>query len=697
MNGKTNWLKNNQNKIFSLVIPLLTVGFIFLVSGPDFPASITRIDPEFLCLLNGLKVSLLEFHNIGSTDSPGTPFLVLAGILLRVVHVFFGSGSIMDDVLSRPNFYLESASYVLLALTFFLMVWGGKKVYRSTKSITAMLLIQSTLLISPICFYLQVRFNMDRISPLLVFVFTVYTVSYLYNTINSKRFAIVSGILLGIGFITKFNFIVLTPIPVLMLPSIKYWLKYVGVFIVSAFISFLPIIDKFQNVKRFIGNLFFNKGAYGAGEEGIASFDLIIKSFKNAIQLNISFVAISCMSVVVLLLYIFKKNKDRNKRIGFYIGYFIAICLIVVLASKNYKNYYLAPVLSLSGISLFLVWEYVNSFINLKKWMKIGILFLLLSAFSMPTAIKMNQQLALKKTNKVIKTKTLEYINTEINANDYLFLEPTWKTGAMVEDALLYGVSYVAGRNDFTPYYMRHYPRVLSFEGTDKPIKHFRTKDAKIDEILNEKNTVYLYSGPGRNTQKLMQELEKNAKLVGTNVTFDTTFVNDYKNEIIIKASFASIEDFNIPTKKVIYFNDMETNIKEWQQQGLSSEKSYSGTMSDIIRKGDKYGSTFHLNKDSVFNRGVTAMEISCKFMQESVQNNARLIIEITNNNNEHFRHPVFCSDYITASNSWEDFQYKLYLTPKFQQLKELKLYFYNSKKTAVYTDDIALALTTQF
>ncbi|WP_167609841.1 hypothetical protein [Maribellus sediminis] len=696
MRSQKGWFKNKRINILSLVLPLITVSSIYFISAPDFPASITRIDPEFVCLLNGLNVSLLKIHNIGFTDSPGTPFLVLSGILLRIVHFLFGSDSIIDDVLSRPDYYIESASYVLLVITLILMVWGGNKVHRSTQSTAAMLLIQSTIIISPICFYLQVRFNMDRISPLLVFVFAVYTISYLYNSISSNRFAILSGIILGIGFITKFNFVVLTIIPVLMLPPFKYWLKYAAAFIVSAFISFLPIIDKFQDVKRFLSSLFFNKGSYGTGEEGIASFDLIIKSFKNASQLNLSFVLISCLAFVVLVIYLIKKKKDNKKRIGFLMGYFIAIALIIVLASKNYKNYYLAPVLGLSGTSLFLVWEYFKRFIEQKKCLKMVILFVLISVLSLPTLFKMNQQIALKKKNNAYRNETVNYIKNHIDATDYLFLEPTWKTGAMVEDALLYGVSYVAGRNDFTPYYLKHYPRVLSFEGTDRPIKHFRTKDAKIYEILNESNTMYLFSGSGRNTKKLMQELEKNAKLVGMSTDFDTTFVNTNNDERLIKATFNPALDQNKQIIQKTYFNNMEASPEAWKQQGLSSEKSFSGTMSDVIKKGDKYGSTFHLKADTVMENPITALEFSCKYLQESEQNGARLIIEITNKDGNVLRQAVFCSDYSLKSNTWNDFQYKLYLTPKFQQVNELKVYFYNSKKVAVYIDDITVSLSIQ-
>ncbi|WP_340113439.1 hypothetical protein [Maribellus mangrovi] len=696
MSSQNSWFQNKQINILSLVIPLITISSLYFISAPDFPASITRIDPEFVCLLNGLNVSLLKFHNIGFTDSPGAPFLVLSGVLLRIVHFLFGSGSIIDDVLSRPDYYIESASYVLLIFTFFLMVWGGNKVYRSTQSIAAMLFIQSTLLISPICFYLQVRFNMDRISPLLVFVFAVYAILYLYDSVSSNRFAILSGIILGIGFITKFNFIVLTIIPVLMLPSFKYWLKYAAAFIVSAFISFLPIIDKFQDVRRFLSSLFLNKGSYGTGEEGIASFDLILKSFEYASQLNLSFVIISGLASVVMEIYLIKKKKEKRKRIGFMIGYFIAIVLIIVLASKNYKNYYLAPVLGLSGISLFLVWEYLNQFIELRKRLKIVVVFVLISLLSLPTLIKMNQQIALKKKNNAFRNETLNYIKNHITATDYLFLEPTWKTGAMVEDALLYGVSYVAGRNDFTPYYLEHYPRVLSFEGTDKPIKHFRTKDAKIDEVLTKSNTIYLFSGPGRNTKRLMNELEKNAKLVGMSTSYDTTFVNTNNDERLIKATFSPAPDQKKLIIQKTYCNNMEETPEAWKQQGLTSEKSFSGTVSDVIRKGDKYGSTFHLKDDPVMENPITSLELSCKFLQESEKNGARLIIELTNKDGNVLRQAVFCSDYSLQSNTWDDFKYKLYLTPKFQQVNELKLYFYNSKKEAVYIDDIALSLSVQ-
>lgn len=682
------------------IIPLITVLWILFIGKLDHPASLTRIDPEYVCLLNGLNVSILKFGNIGFTDSPGTPFLILTGALLRITHFVSGNDSIIDDVLSRPDYYIQFASYLFLALTMFLLIWGGKKVYKSTNSILALLMVQSTLMLSPICFYLQVRFNMDRLSTVLTFIFSVYIISYLYQTISHKKFAIISGIILGIGFITKFNFIVLTILPVLLLPSYKYWLRFGLTFFISALFSFLPILDKYRDVTKFIGRLFFSQGSYGKGEKGILNFDLLLEAFAKASSLNISFSLLIATSLIILVISAkYWKLKDEDlKKLKFLFGYILASIFVIVLASKNYKNYYLAPVLGLSGAVFFLCWEYFTHNRNINKQLKLSLGIGLIVVLAIPTILKMNVQSSLKRQKITSRESTLRFIDKSISSSDYLFLEPTWRTGALVEDALLYGISYVAGRNDFTFDYLKHYPNLLSYEGSNKPIKHCRTKDADISKIFTDTNTVYIFSGKGRNTNNLTNELRMQAKLVGMNTSFDTVFINKINNDKFIKANFIKNENFDyLKTNEISFFNNMEGQTKGWSLKELSPEKSFSGEFASKIKLGNKYSSTFQVNGDSTLKDQVLALTVSSQYFQQTnKRNNTRLIIEIENKEGNSLKHVIFCSDYFSEWNCWDTFNYKLLLAPSFQNLERIKIYFYNSAKGAVFIDDINIELSVK-
>lgn len=692
--------KKNQSKHFKYLtpylIPVLTGLIILFLGFVDSTASLTRIDPEYVCLLNGLNVSTLQFGNIGFTDSPGTPFLVVSGILIRIVHLFFGKGAIVDDVVLRPDFYIQVSSLVLLLFSLFLFIWGGKKILHSTKSIFATVAIQSSLLLSPICLTLQVRYNMDRLIPLLVFVFAVYTILYLYNSISSKKYAVISGIIMGIGFITKFNFIVLTIIPIFILMSYKDWLRYIGAFTVSAFISFLPIIDKFQNVKRFISRLLFYEGSYGQGKEGVFNLNLFSGLFNKVPALNISFTFLLLISVIIVLIYLFnrKRKKEDFKKIAFLFGFVVASFFVIILVSKNFKNYYLAPVLSLSGIVLFLLWKLIMGNWKPNKTVKVLIGFLFVTALTIPTFIKIKSEITLKKNRLKDKVETAAFIENNIKDDDYIFLEPTWMSGVMIEDGLMYGLSYVADKNDFSDVYLKYYPNVLSYEGDYKPIKHFRTKDAKIDRIFTKQNTVFLYSTPRRKTEKLKKELTRQANLVNVKTKFDTVFINQKNKDMFIKVSFNKLYDLNkLPVKTHSFFNNMEENRVDWKQNALVNEKSFSGAFSSKIQHGNKYSSTFQIDLEEENYEQITAVIISSKYFQTNNKNSARLMIEVTNKKNELLKYPVFCTDYFDIINEWGDFYYKIYLPKKYRDAQKINIYFYNSSKHSVFIDDILIDL----
>lgn len=690
-----NKIKEIQWTFAPYFAPLFIAVYILFLYIVDNPASLTRIDPEYLCLLNGLNVSIFQFDNIGYTDLPGTPFLVLTGIFIRITHILFGANSIVDDVLLRPDFYIQSASYLLLLVTVIILIWGGKSILKTTKSIFAMVVLQSSFLLSPVCFNLQVRYNADRLLPLLVFIFAVYTISYLYNSIGSRKYALLSGIILGVGFITKFNFVVLAIIPVFIL-GYKYWLTYIGTYILSAFISFLPIIDKFQNVKSFITRLLLYEGSYGGGSKGVLNFEQLIYTVKKVPVLNDSFAILFVLAVLVLFFFLlkYKNRKGDIKKLLFLLGFVLAAIFEIILASKSFKNYYLVPVLGLLGICFFIIWDLIVKRWNInKKWSTYAgaILFV---ALIIPTIIQVNALSEFTKERLEKRKETVEFVKNNIRSSDYLFLEPAWISGPIVENGLLFGISYVAGKNDFSKQYLKYYPNILSYEGDNKPIKHFRTKDANIESIFKEDNFVYLFSTPGRNTKKLLIELEKQARMVNMNILPDTVFINQQNKDIFIKTGFKKISNsVDSIVNTISFFNNMEGQEKYWSQNALVKDKSFSGSVSSKIESGNKTSPVFDIDPTTVISGKLSALIISCKYFQTNFKNKTRIIIDISEEKSNRFWYPVYCSDYFDKINVWNDFSYKIYLPENLRDANHIRVYFYNNSKNQVYLDDISIKL----
>jgi len=664
--------------------------YFILLTRIDSPASLTRIDPEYLCLLNGLNVSIFRFDNIGYTDLPGTPFLVLTGIFIRIIHLFCGKGSILDDVILRPDYYLQGASYLLILVTILAFIWGGIKIYRATGNWFALIVLQASFLLSPVTLSLQVRYNADRFLPLLVFVFAVYTLLYLVQSINSRKYALCSGIILGIGCITKFNFIALTILPVFLFVSFKDWLIYGVSFMGSSFLSFLPIIGKFQNVKRFITGLAQNQGPYGQGGKQMFNLEAMFHNLKEITALNEGFTILIILTVITLVLFLFRrKTREDRKKVWFLFGFLVASAIEIIMVSKHFKNYYLVPVLGFSGLVFYILWD--CSF-RRKKISGIGVGGMVLLLFIALSITKMTEHTKITRSKKEARIKTVTRYKEIIQPSDYLLFEPAWISGPSHINGLLFGISYVADKNDFTETYLKQYPNVLTYEGDDRPIKHFRTIDADIGQIFREGNRVYLFSTPGRNTHRVIKELERQAKKVNSRVITNTVFVNDANHDKIIKATFRQIDD-SIAYTTTATLNDMEKEYPNWKQNALTEEWAYSGSKSSKIQKGDKSSPVYRNDSLPQIAENLNSIVVSCMYFQPGTKNNTRLIVELINPDEERFWYPVFCIDYFKEVDNWAGFNYKMYVPKKFRTAEKLNVYFYNASKEAVYIDDFEVEI----
>lgn len=530
-------LKFNQTQklVLASIIPIIQAGYLLYLNSIHNQSYLTRIDPEYLCLLNGLNIATFNFDNIGYTDLPGTPFLALTGILMRLTHLFAGQSDIMQDVILRPEFYLSVNSQLLLGISIVFFIWGGYKILKVTNNIFGAFALQSSFLLSPICFALQLRYNADRFLTLLIFIFSIYTIQYIYKKINSKKYATLSGIIMGIGFITKLNFIAVAIIPFLLLDKYKYKARYSVFFLIASFFSFLPIINKFNQVKDFFLKLVFNKGSYGGGEKGLLDVVQFISNLPTILTLNLSFIILIITSLLLAITY-FTKNSQKNKRPILVIGtIIIAFIIEIILASKHYKNYYLAPVLSFSGILLFLNWNIIFSSQKSPRLIA-KISGLLISALLIiPTIKDIQKRMSTQKTKQAARIETRNYINQNISNKDYLLLEPTWLAGPFIENGLVFGISYVAGRDEFSDLFITNYPNILTFEGENKPLKYFRTEEADIAKILLNKKPIYIFSTQGLHPQKLVNEIKRHAAQVNITLDVDTVFLNQENNDMFIK------------------------------------------------------------------------------------------------------------------------------------------------------------------
>ena len=530
-------MTKNLKKYIILIIPVLYLLWSLQINHSGGPFSLSRSDPEYPYLLNGLNCATLHFNNIGHTDHPGTPFQMVTGLFIRLTHLVIGQGPIVNDVIARPETYLFAASLFLSLLTFFLIWWLGKLVVRYDEKLIGALILQSSFFLSNVLIDMPLRYNPDRILLLFNLIFIGVTIKFLLSgNYPVKKYAIITGILMGIGFATKFNFLPVLIIPFLLIPDLRNKIIYGFTFLIAFFISILPILNKFKEFRKFISGVATHDGLYGAGSQQMINWKSFVHNFWELLSYNPAYTVILILSIFLIIWFLSGKREIKpDKRFIILLSGFVLASLIgFVLVLKHFKVYYFAPVLSLTGMAYYIIWKLSGLKVKSAKARSISG-SLVLTFFILVSVLPLPAQYRSRVRQKQANDRTRQFYADNVTRKDLLFIEPTWLAGPMVENALAYGISYVAHRNNFYKEYSEVYPNVITWEGEGKTPTLFRTAEADPESILFCGSDLFIYSSPGRNAGQLVTYMDTIAARFGTHISRDTVFSNPENDEKVIR------------------------------------------------------------------------------------------------------------------------------------------------------------------
>jgi len=527
----------SYSKYLILIIPVVYLIWsiqTYLMGGPF---SLSRSDPEYPYLLNGLSCAIFHFHNIGLISHPGTPFEILTGLFLRITHLMIGQGPIVDDVLQRPEMYLATSALYLAILTSLLLYWAGRVATRNMGKISGAIILQSTFFLSTVLVDLSLRYSADRILAIYALILAGLTVKYLFTeNYPEKKYAILAGILMGVGLATKFNFLPVLFIPLLLIPEFRTKLIYAGSVAVACFVSLIPVLNKLKEFRSFITDIASHDGLYGQGSQKMINWKAFGHNFIELLSYNPAFTIILLAALGLIIWYIFDKKKFSASHLQIQLlrAFVYASVVGFILVSKHFKVYYFVPVLSLSALVLYIIWKISGGLMKSERnhtRATAGVLVILLAITIIPLVKQYQSRLSQKKAN----LKTQEFYTQNVTKKDWLFIEPTWMAGPMVENALAYGISYVAHRQEFYRDFNRYYPNVITWEGAEVTPKFFRTADADPESLVLGGRDIFVYSSPGRNPGALLGYLQSIAGKFGTSIAQDTVFKNPLNEDRVIR------------------------------------------------------------------------------------------------------------------------------------------------------------------
>ncbi len=525
-----------SKKSILYIIPGIIVIWTFYLNFFLGPYYLRSIDPEYMYLVSGLNCATLDFNKIGHIDHPGTPLQLLTGLFFRVIHLFTGHSDIVTDVISDPELYLSLSSLMLTGITFFLLLRLGMMVYRYTSSILGALVLQASHFFTGVHFGILSRYSPDRLMTVIILLFFILYIKYLYDQkFNVLKFSILSGILMGAGLVTKYNFIPLLILPLVLIPGWRnrayYFLSLIG----SAFIFFLPVSSKINALWRILKDMIMHSGLYGSGDQGIIDRSVFFKNIALIFKNNPSFTIITLLGGLCILILVIKPKLRAVNKNGFLflIASFLSIILGLVFTAKHYKGYYALPILSLIPMIFYTIIQLIESTVRFKyNTLSYITLFIILLLFPIITTARnfsgINTDLQKKRTTEA-------FIRDQISSEDYFIVTPTWMSTPMPENAMVLGVSYLHHRHLSYLDYERLYSNILTWEGGEDPLQHMRMRNANFEEVLLSGRGIHVYSKPGWNGQEVCLFIEHFAMNAGIRVQRDTVYSFEKIEEHIIR------------------------------------------------------------------------------------------------------------------------------------------------------------------
>jgi len=248
-----------------------------------------------------------------------------------------------------------------------------------------------------------------------------------------------------------------------------------------------------------------------------------------------------CLLIIALIALIFiairEKDEGSRKFSFLFAGYLLIIAIQILMVSKHFKNYYLAPTFIIYGFMFFTISLFLSRILKKKNHLILASNILPL-LFVMATVVKVKSDYPIISQQIEHRNKIRTFVDTKITKTDYWFIEPTWESGPNVENALVYGLSYCGHRVDYLPQLMAVNPNIITYEGTTEPVKLWRGTSISLDSVVSTGKNLHIYSTPGRNAAVLLQMAKDAATRNGIQLSIDTIFSDsETKNEIIrIKA-----------------------------------------------------------------------------------------------------------------------------------------------------------------
>ncbi len=527
---------------------LLILPFIYLILGFYFNEligifSLRNVDPEYIYLTNGLYMSLGHL-NVYHIDNPGTPLQMIVAVVCRVVYMFRSHEiPYLEDVFINSDLYLNIINHVVISLTAMVIFIAGYMVLKLTSFLPYALLLQT------LPFYSNLTYGIiGRLTPELMVCIPVFflTVMLIKSTQSDQRkfdlkTILFYGIISGFGLSVKLTYIPLWIIPLMVIPRWKDKGRFLLLAIVSVFVFAIPIIFDLSSFTGWIKDLLLYSGQYGGGEANILNIEKFSENFSLIFKLHRLFLIIWILCFVLVVVYVFLKRKELNRRLIYSMSAILLTTLLqVLLVSKHYEYRYLVPGLALFPALVILSFQMIKKLISYRR-INFIIAFIIIAGFvyQVPKHIKYIHIVSRGVSAEINKKmQTRNFVQT-LEDDAIKLLTPSGYGCPFHDFSIMISHCWAGWENEvFLPVYKKLYPDTYQFFTWENRAKYWEYP-YDITRITDAEVPVYFYVA--HYTPGLFHE-SLTALLPGydiTNIEDELIFENTDTGEKIFRLQFA--------------------------------------------------------------------------------------------------------------------------------------------------------------
>ncbi|HRQ30374.1 MAG TPA: hypothetical protein PLU49_09900 [Saprospiraceae bacterium] len=460
--------------------------------------SLRSSDPEYIYFMSGLNLSegTLELAHI---DNPGTPLQILMALLFRIIWLVRGAPSVyIEDILAHPDFYLSVTSFTIAGLTTVLLLYAGKKIFESTGSVLLALLFQTAPFLPLIWFDLIGRVAPELMMPFPVILLMVMTVSILkQNSPVTNKQVLLLSLIAAFGLAIKLTFLPIWILPFFLVGDWKQKIRFILLSLLGFFIIAFPVTLQWDIFWNWIKSLFLHSGQYGAGESNILDPVALKSHIHELFNLEKYFFILFSILIVTLLAYLGWFRKKVEKKLSLVsLAVILVIVIQLVMVGKHFAHRYFIPVLMLSPLMIFLIFEMFKKIApgeNTTKSIQWAVLVLLLIQFRNNVhwfPVK-NEAMG---TDIVNRKMTLDVVK-QLDKNSYKIIATQNYGCPFIEYILAYSQVWAKHekRLEYTPVLNKLYPNVYNHFTWDNTLKYWgQAFDA--GQIISSGKKIYLYT-----------------------------------------------------------------------------------------------------------------------------------------------------------------------------------------------------------